>query len=72
MLMLYITGEERPLCLRIVWISIPFSIIALSLSLIIFTSQLKKIILKRNQQNRVVSLTNCLAGSITVRHNRII
>ncbi len=48
-----ITSHKQPLFFRIEWLSVSLSMIGLSLSQVIFTPQLKRIVLKIFQYNRV-------------------
>jgi len=68
LIMFYTTGEEYPLFSRIEWFFVSLSILGLVLSLVIITPQLKSIILKTFQHNRVVPLAGTLTGSIPIRH----
>ncbi|UJR11046.1 hypothetical protein I4U23_015230 [Adineta vaga] len=53
LIMLHITGEEHPLLLRIEWLFVSLSMIGLSISTVLFTSQLKQMLFKRFKQNRL-------------------
>jgi hypothetical protein len=69
LVMLLITGEENQLYFRIEWLAVSLSMIGLSLVLVFFTPQLKNIILKKFQRNRVVPSDGTLTGSIPMRCN---
>jgi hypothetical protein len=53
-IMFYITGGEYPLMYRVAWFTIAFSIIGLSVAIVIVTPQLKNIVLQKFQQNRIL------------------
>ena len=65
LIMLYITGEQHPLVLRIEWFSVSISMVELTLTLILFTSQLKRIIWKIFQKHRVGIIIN---GSLPLQN----
>jgi len=48
-----ITGEEHPLSFRITWISLAISMTGLSVAMVFFTPQLKRIVCKNRPRNRV-------------------
>ena len=54
LIMLYITGEQHPLLYRIVWFFLGLSMFGLSISQVIFTRQLKNIVLKNFRSNQIV------------------
>ena len=66
-LMLYITGVENPLNYRITWLSTDVSMAVLSILIILMTPQLKSIVIKRWQRNRVVPIGAILNSSTHVR-----
>ncbi len=68
--MLFITGEEYPLTMRIMWLMLSLSMIVLSLSLTILTPQLKNIILRKFQNIRAMPLHgSSMADSSPIRPN---
>jgi len=67
-IMFYTTGEEDTIFSRIEWLFVSVSMIGLVLSLVIVTPQLKSMVLKTFQHNRVVPLASTLTGSILIRH----
>ena len=67
LIMFYTTGEVYPLFPRIEWFFVSLAMIGLVLSVVIVTPQLKSIVLKTFQHNRVVPLTGTLTGSIPIR-----
>jgi len=71
LIMLYITGEEHPLIFGIGWLFVSLSILGLSLSQVIFTPQLKSIVLRKCQRDRVVLSNDSLTSSIQLRYNTI-
>ena len=71
LIMLHITGEENPLIFRIGWIPVCLSMIGLSLSMVLFTPQLKRIISKKLQNNRVRPHDDTVEDSIAIRCNTI-
>jgi hypothetical protein len=66
--MLFITGIEHPLSYRITWLSTNISMAVLSVIIISMTPQLKSIVLKRWERNRVMPVGNILVDSIQVRN----
>ena len=68
LLMLYITGEEHPLLYRIEWFFVNLAMLGLCLSQLFLTPQLKNIVLKIFQHNRVVPHNATVEGSIPMRH----
>ncbi len=67
LIIFYVTGEKHPLFERIVSISVSLSMIVLCLSIVILTSQLKSIVLKKFQQNQVIPFTGAVLRSIPIR-----
>ncbi|UJR17744.1 hypothetical protein I4U23_004642 [Adineta vaga] len=67
LIMFFMTGEEHPLSLRIEFVSMTISFAALTVGIVLSTSQLKKIIFKRGQRNQVIPFNGSLAGSIPMR-----
>jgi len=67
LLILYITGQELSLFYRIAWFTASLSMIALSLSMVVLTPQLKNIVLKKFRHNRVVPLNGTVVGLIPMR-----
>jgi hypothetical protein len=68
---LQITDEEYPLLLRVEWLFVSFSMIGLSVSTVMFTPQLKAIILKKFQHNRVRGGDEVMVGSIPIERNPV-
>ncbi|CAF1290634.1 unnamed protein product [Adineta steineri] len=68
LVMYLITGEKSPLFFRIEWLSVSVSMIGLSVVLVLFTPQLKSIILKKYQRNQVTPPDGPLAGSVQIRY----
>jgi len=66
--MFIITSQKQPLFFRIEWFSVSLSMIGLSLSQVIFTPQLKRILLKTFQYNRVELLRSTSTSSIPTRY----
>jgi hypothetical protein len=70
--MLYITGIEYPLSYRITWLSTDVSMAVLSVLIVLMTPQLKNIVMKRWQRNRVMPMRATIADSIEARATRTI
>jgi hypothetical protein len=66
--MFYITGVEQPLYFRIEWLFVSLSMIGLSLSTVIFTPQLKSIVLNKFQNNRIQPFVTTVSSAIPMRH----
>ncbi|CAF0728471.1 unnamed protein product [Adineta steineri] len=62
-----ITGEEYVLSFRITWISLSISMTGLSIAMVLFIPQLKSIVWKKFQRNRITPGTINLEISIQVR-----
>lgn len=58
LIMAIITGIEQPFTYRIQWITGSVSMLGLSTTTVIFTPQLKYIVMKKWQRNRVGNATN--------------
>lgn len=67
LLMFYITGEKYILFDRIAWFSVSLSMTQLSISLVILTTQLKRIVLEKRQSNRVLPINGILDHSLEIR-----
>jgi hypothetical protein len=70
--MLYVTGVEYPLSYRITWLSTDVSMAVLSVLIVLMTPQLKSIVMKRWQRNRVMPMRTTIADSIEARATRTI
>jgi hypothetical protein len=53
-IMSLVNGVEYPLSHRILWIGVEVSLLILSIQMIFMTPQLKNLVMKRWQQNRVI------------------
>ena len=69
LIMLFITGQENPLFWRITWLSVSLSMFGLSLSIIGFTPQLKRIIMMKFQRNQIEPNSNAWASTVPMRIN---
>ncbi|CAF0908352.1 unnamed protein product [Adineta steineri] len=67
LMMAFITHEEHSLTFPIFWFFISISMISICISTIIFTPQLKKIIMRIIQHNRVIPLNGSVIRSIQTR-----
>ncbi|CAF0987612.1 unnamed protein product [Adineta steineri] len=67
LMMAFITHEEHPLTFPIFWFFISISMMSICLLTIIFTPQLKKIVMKIIQHNRVIPTNGSLIASIQTR-----
>jgi hypothetical protein len=67
-IMFNITNVENPLFYRFLWFFFNFSTTSISFTMIIVIPQLKSIVMKKFQRNRVVPLRGTLAGAIPIRH----
>ncbi len=67
LLILYITGQGLSLFYRIAWFTASLSMIALSLSMVVLTPQLKNIVLKKFRHNRVIPLNGTVVGLMPMR-----
>ncbi|CAF0954760.1 unnamed protein product [Adineta steineri] len=56
----YITGKLHPLFYRILWFSVTLSMMILTITMIILTPQLKKIVFKYFRHNRVIPINRTL------------
>jgi hypothetical protein len=69
-----VTGEENPLSFRITWISLSISMTGLSVAMVFFIPQLKSIVWKRRQRNRIATISGSVTNSIEMatyhRHRR--
>jgi hypothetical protein len=65
--MLYATGIEHPLSYRITWLSIDISMAILSVIIVLMTPQLKTIVRKRRQRNRMMPMRPTNGSSMEVR-----
>jgi hypothetical protein len=70
--MLFITGIQYPLSYRITWLSTDVSMAVLSILTVFMTPQLKSILMKRWQRNRVIPIRATLVNSIHMRTINII
>lgn len=68
-IMAAITGTEQPLSFRITWVSLAVSMSGLSVAMVSFIPQLKNVVWKQRQRNRVIPLENVAAGSLQIRAN---
>jgi hypothetical protein len=66
-IMLYITGEEYPLMYRVVWFTVAFSMMGLSVAIVIVTPQLKRIVMKKFQQNQIIPVSVIVPISIPIK-----
>ncbi|CAF3799138.1 unnamed protein product [Adineta steineri] len=67
LIMLFITGEEYPLLMRIEWFFVSLSMFGLTLFTSVFTPQLKNIIFKIFQHNRITIRDEGVPGLIPMR-----
>jgi len=63
LIMCFITGQQNPFSYRILMIGLEVSMTVLSIEMIFMTPQLKKIVMRRWQQNRITPI----AGDIQMR-----
>ncbi|UJR11548.1 hypothetical protein I4U23_015728 [Adineta vaga] len=68
LIMSHITGEEYFLAFRLIWPFISITMIGSSLSLFIFTPQLKNMILKLIHHNRVVPFNTAIVNFVEQKH----
>jgi hypothetical protein len=64
---LYATGFENPLLYRITWLSIDVSMGILSVIIVLMTPQLKNIVIKSWQRNRVMPMAATIGHSMKMR-----
>jgi hypothetical protein len=67
LIMAIITGVVHPLAYRIQWFIGGVSVVVLSITTVIFTPPLKRIVMNRWQRNRVESVTNNTRNVIPMR-----
>ncbi len=67
--MALVTGEENPLSFRIKWISLSISMAGLSVAMVFFIPQLKDIVWKRWQRNRIVPIPSIPMSAAQMRAN---
>jgi hypothetical protein len=66
-LIMVITGVEHPLTYRITWFAVSVSMVILSITKLYMTPQLKNIVVRWWQRNRVIPVNAVLANSIRMR-----
>ncbi|CAF0797548.1 unnamed protein product [Adineta steineri] len=68
MIRFYITGKLHPLFYRILWFSVTLSMMILTITMIILTPQLKKIVFKYFRHNRVIPINRTLQNQNQQRY----